>query len=96
MKNLLSDIMKLDLSKFSKPRGSSSKFSNQDSKRESSNKRKVHPSPATAKEICSGKVRLSSNQLQAKKRTTTETNNSPSNVRDEPHVPAPHKPDKSP
>lgn len=42
MKNLLGDIMKLDLNKFSKPR----KQSDLSGKRDSSSKRKVHPSPA--------------------------------------------------
>lgn len=68
MKSLLGDIMKLDLNKFSKPRKQSSRDS-------STNKRKAHPSPAPAKG--------SNNNQTVKKRMTSETNNSPSNVREE-------------
>ena len=72
MKNLLKDIMKLDLNKFSKPRKSSAHQSNPDSSRPS--KRKALPSPATHE---------TKPALISKRRTTTETNTSPSNVRDE-------------
>lgn len=88
MRNLLGDIMKLDLNKFSKPR----KQSDLSGKRDSSSKRKVHPSPAQVKE--DSKPRVSSSNV--KKRTTTETNNSPSNVRDEPNPQGHNRPEQTP
>lgn len=67
--------MKLDLNKFSKPR----KVSVDSSK---TVKRKTLPSPSVQTPIQS-KINVQSNQ-HTRRKTTNETNMSPSNVRDDP------------